>query len=71
MSRAQLIELTGMALSHLILSLNILNPNISYSENSVDPDQLASKKPADLEPHFFPLCLLMHAYDWNSLRLLD
>ena len=23
------------------------------AENSVDPDQLASEKPADLDPHFF------------------
>ena len=39
------------------------NPHIAiYSdlsgfENSVDPDQLASEKPADQDPHCFPLCL--------------
>ena len=27
--------------------------NISRVENSVDPDQLASQKPADLDPHCF------------------
>ena len=31
--------------------------NISCFENSVDPDQLASQKPADQDPHCFPLCL--------------
>ena len=28
-------------------------------ENSEDPDQLASEKPADLDPHCFPICLLI------------
>ena len=27
---------------------------INANENSADPDQLASKKPADQDPHFFP-----------------
>ena len=30
---------------------------ISCFENSADPDQLASEKPADLDLHCFPLCL--------------
>ena len=29
------------------------NPDIPGFENSVDPDQLASKKPADQDPHCF------------------
>ena len=29
----------------------------SVFENSVDPDQLASLKPADQDPHCFLLCL--------------
>ena len=29
--------------------------DISYFDNSVDPDQLASQKPADLDLHCFPL----------------
>ena len=32
----------------------MLNPDF---ENSVDPDQLASEKLADQDPHFFLLCL--------------
>ena len=32
------------------LTLLILNTDISYLENSVDPDQLDSEKPADLDP---------------------
>ena len=30
----------------------------TYFENSVDPDQLASEKPADQDPHCFPLYML-------------
>ena len=33
----------------------MLSPDIYYFENSVDPDQLASEKSADQDPHFFPL----------------
>ena len=29
----------------------MLNPEISVFENNVDPDQLASEKPADQDPH--------------------
>ena len=31
----------------------MLNPDIFCFENSVDPDQLASEKPADQDPHSF------------------
>ena len=31
----------------------MLSPDIYYFENSVHPDQLASEKPADQDPHFF------------------
>ena len=34
-------------------------PEYIAFENSVDPDQLASEKPADQDPHCFPLCLLI------------
>ena len=36
----------------------MLIPDITfvyYFENSVDPDQLASQKPADQDPHCFPI----------------
>ena len=36
-----------------MLNLNIL----SYLESSVDPDQQALKKPADLDPRCFQLCI--------------
>ena len=36
-----------------------LSPDMSSFENSVDPDQLASEKPADLDPHcFYSACIL-------------
>ena len=38
-----------------------------WFDNSVDPDQLASQKPADHDPHCFPLCLLMHPNNLNAL----
>ena len=34
----------------------MLNPDILCFENSVDPDQLASEKPADQDPHSFFCC---------------
>ena len=40
---------------------------ISQFENSVDPDQLASVKPADQEPRCFPsVAGLMHDKNWNN-----
>ena len=44
-------------------------PDISYFENSVDPDQLPSEKPADRDPHCFQLCLIKHANYCNSVCL--
>ena len=45
----------------LILTLIVLNSHISCSENSVDPDQLASEKPADQDPHCFVFNLLVNS----------
>ena len=45
---------------NMILSLLFIRqfrhgtPLINSRENSVDPDQLASQKPADLDPRCFP-----------------
>ena len=45
------------------LCLALLNPYHAKSgkkiffENSIDPDQLASEKPADQDQRCFPLCL--------------
>ena len=30
---------------------------VSYFENGADPNQIASEKPADQNPPYFPLCL--------------
>ena len=38
-----------------------LHPDLSHFENSVDPDQLASQKPADQDPHCFSICMLIDA----------
>ena len=38
---------------------------ISYFENHVDPDQLASQKPADQDPHSFPSACKVYANNWN------
>ena len=43
----------------------MFNLDTSCCENSVDPDQLASEKPADQELHCFPLALKVHAFNWN------
>ena len=39
-------------------------------ENSVDPDQLASVKPADQDPRRFSLCLKTHANSNNLANSL-
>ena len=39
------------------LTLVLPNLDLSIFENSVEPDQLASEKPADQDPHCLPLCL--------------
>ena len=49
------------------LNLAMLKPDISCFKNCVDPDQLASQKPADQDPHCFLICLLIHAYGWTPL----
>ena len=48
----------------------MLNPDITWFENSVDPDQLASGKPADQDPHCFPVCLyiVLHV---NMIKIGD
>ena len=38
---------------HDSIALILLNPDVSRFENSVDPDQLTSEKPADQDPHCF------------------
>ena len=41
------------------LFLMLMNPYPNFTfENSVDPDQLASEKPADQDAHYFTLCFL-------------
>ena len=42
------------------------NPDISGFENSVDPDQLASKKPADQDPYCLPISLKLDAYNLDK-----
>ena len=41
------------------LSTLMLNLDTSCFEKRVDPDQLASKKPADQDQHCFILCLFV------------
>ena len=47
------------------------NCDASRFENSVDPDQLGSEKPADQDPHWFQLCLEIHGDNWNLSSKLD
>ena len=47
----------------MVLAIALLNPDLSFFENTVDPSQLM--KPADQDPHCFPLWLKIHTYDWN------
>ena len=47
----------------------MLNWNISHFEKHVDPDQLASKKPADQDPHCFPLYSSIHARTSGILKV--
>ena len=43
------------------------NLGISCYENSVDPDQLASEKPADQDLHFFhSACKFVLVINWGS-----
>ena len=48
------------------LTFTMLNPDLFCFENIVDPNQLASLKPADQDPHCFPLCLSIHANNWTN-----
>ena len=53
------------------LTLMMLNLYISCSENSVDPDQLASEKPADQDPHCFPLRsseYMLISFNWGKME---
>ena len=52
-------------------NLIMLSLDISCYKNRVDPDQLASEKPADLDSHCFPLRLKKHANHWNSAKYMD
>ena len=45
--------------ARIIPAHNMLNLDMSF-ENCVNPDQLASEKPADQDQHCFPLCMLIH-----------
>ena len=49
----------------------MINPVIFCFENSQDPDQLASQKPADQDPHCFPDCLNLIANNLNQACQLD
>ena len=49
-----------------ILTLNMQNTGVSCVKNRADPDQLASKKSADLDLHCFPFCLQLHVTN-NSI----
>ena len=40
-----------------IKTYTMLNQDVTFFQNSVDPDQLASEKPADQDLHCFPFCL--------------
>ena len=51
---------------------NIITHVYHVFKNSVDPDQLASKKPADLDLHYFlTLLLKQNAYTMNAVCYLD
>ena len=52
---------------HLIDEVSITMSFLHKScfENSVDPDQLASEKQADQDPHCFPFCLSINANNCN------
>ena len=51
------------------ITLSMLNTDISHFENSVDPDQLASQKPADLEPHCFSLYTYKYIHVLSNIKL--
>ena len=49
-----------------IIKINAVHIYVSFCGNSLDPDQLDSQKSVDQNPQYFPLCLLIHANNWNS-----
>ena len=49
------------------LTLVLLNPDIPSFANSVDPDQLASKKPTDLDLHCLPLSMRIYSNNWDQV----
>ena len=55
------IALFLVELETALLTVTMLNFDISFNKNSVDPDQLASKKPADQDLLCFPLDIRIHA----------
>ena len=51
--------------------MTMLKADISRFENSIDPDQLASQKPADQDPHCFLLFIVNTCFNWNPASELD
>ena len=49
----------------------MLSPKISCFETSVDPDQLASEKPADLNQHCFTLSTKYMLINWDHVKQLN
>ena len=53
------------------LTHTILIPNISHFVNSVDPEQLASEKPADQDLHcFHSACKYIHIAGLQQVNLV-
>ena len=52
------------------LTLTVSSMTIICLEISVDPDQLASEKPADQDPRCFQLCLKIHTKYMESCELI-
>ena len=51
------IGIAQIGIEHILIFI-MLSPDISQFENSADPDQLASEKPTNQDPHYFPLSCL-------------
>ena len=49
-------------LTHTMLNLQV--PRFKGLK-TVDPDQLASEKPANQDLQCFPICLFIYTYHWN------
>ena len=52
----------------MILTLTMLNPDISCFENIVDQDQAASQKPADQDTHCFLFCI-KKKHEWSKYNI--